>query len=514
MTAAGAAPAMMTRAEPDPRAARPWPALWALVVGFFMILLDSTIVSVATPQIMAGLGAGIGEVVWVSSAYLLAYAVPILVTGRLGDRVGPKRVYLVGLAIFTLSSAWCGLAPTIGGLIAARIVQGFGASMMTPQTMATITRIFPPQRRGAAMGVWGSVAGVATLVGPVLGGLLTDSVGWRWIFFVNVPVGVLAAVLVWRLVPRLTTHPHKFDLIGVALSAVGLFLIVFGVQEGQGHDWGAIWGVVGVWHLIVLGVVVMGLFVLWQVRSPNEPLIPMHLFADRNFSLANTAIAAVGFTITAMAFPLMLFTQGVLGLSPTVAALILVPQAVLAAALAPFVGRNLGTRLNPRHVAVTGLVLMSVSLAWFSRVMAPDVSISTLLLPSSLLGVANAFVWGPISVTATRNLPPQLAGAGSGVYNATRQLGAVLGSAAIAAAMESRLAAALPASGSMSAASMHGVVPAAISDGFSTAMSQAMLVPAGAILLGAVAAAFFAPAQASAPARRPAHPAGDPALSD
>src|SRR6185436_8446783 len=153
----------------------PWPALFALCLGFFMILVDSTIVSVETPAIIADLQADVNDVVWVSSAYLLAYAVPVLITGRLGDRYGPKNLYLAGLAVFTLASLWCGLTASIGALIAARVVQGLGASMITPQTMAIITRIFPAERRGAAMALWGATAGVATLVGPILGGVLVDA---------------------------------------------------------------------------------------------------------------------------------------------------------------------------------------------------------------------------------------------------------------------------------------------------------------------------------------------------
>ena len=251
----------------------PWPALWALCVGFFMILVDTTIVSVATPTILADLRTDVDAVVWVTSAYLLAYAVPLLITGRLGDRFGPRRVYLVGLTVFTLASLWCGFTSTIGGLIAARVVQGLGAAVMMPQTMAVITRTFPAESRGRAMSLWGAVAGVATLVGPILGGVLVDGLGWEWIFFVNVPVGVVGLVLAARLVPELPTHVRRFDLPGVVLSAVGMFLLVFGIQEGQSYDWGTIAGPVSVWSLITAGLVVLGVFVVWQARTTREPLL-------------------------------------------------------------------------------------------------------------------------------------------------------------------------------------------------------------------------------------------------
>jgi EmrB/QacA subfamily drug resistance transporter len=471
---------------------RPWPALWALVLGFFMILVDSTIVSVATPAILTELKADVGDVIWVTSAYLLAYAVPLLITGRLGDRVGPKKMYLAGLSLFTVASVWCGLTGTIEQLIIARVFQGLGAAMMTPQTMAVITRIFPANQRGRAMSLWGATAGVATLVGPILGGVLVDSLGWEWIFFVNAPVGVIGFVLAWRLVPDLPTHEHKFDLVGVALSSIGLFCLVFGIQEGQKYDWGTITGPISVWSLIIVGLVVIALFLVWQARNPAEPLLPLSLFKDRNFSLANTAITTVGFAITAMAFPLMLYAQTVRGLSPTRSALLLVPMAVISGVLAPFVGR-LTDRAHPRFIAGFGLLCCSLSLFWLGQVMAPAVPIWQLLLPIALLGVANGFMWAPIGSTATRNLPLHQAGAGAGVYNTTRQVGAVLGSAGIAVVMESRLAANLPSTpgGTMPAEGSGARLPEALHQGFSDAMAQSLSLPAAVLLIGLVAVLFF-----------------------
>jgi len=304
----------------------PWPALFALIIGFFMILVDTTIVAVANPAIKAALDpntTNLDNVVWVTSAYLLTYAVPLLVTGRLGDRFGPKNIYLIGLVVFTGASLACGLSTTLGALIAWRAVQGLGAALMAPQTMAVITRPFPPQRRGAAMGLWGATAGVATLVGPLAGGLLVDGLGWEWIFFVNVPIGIVAFVLAAILVPRLETHRHHFDILGVVLSAAALFCLVFGLQEGETYDWGVIWGPVSVWSLIIAGIVLMAVFIWSQARTKSEPLVPLVLFRERNFSLANLAIAAVGFTVTTMSLPLMFFLQLARGLTPTEAALLL-----------------------------------------------------------------------------------------------------------------------------------------------------------------------------------------------
>ncbi|UFS58915.1 DHA2 family efflux MFS transporter permease subunit [Subtercola endophyticus] len=472
--------------------AKPWPALWTLVIGFFMILVDSTIVSVATPAIQRGLDADINAVVWVTSAYLLAYAVPLLITGRLGDKFGPKYVYLTGLVIFTLASLWCGFAGDINTLIIARVVQGLGASLMTPQTMAVITRIFPATSRGQAMALWGAVAGVATLVGPILGGVLTDGLGWEWIFFVNVPIGVVAFILALKFVPVLKTRDHKFDILGVVLSAIALFCIVFGIQEGETYNWGTITGIISVWGLIIVGIVFLGLFIAWQFLNKGEPLLPLKVFRDRNFSLANVGITVMGFVITGMVLPFMLFAQDVRSLSPTQAALLLVPMAVFTSALSPVVGR-LVDRVHPRILTLFGFLTLSGSLFWESALMTPTVELWMLLFPLGLLGVANAFIWAPLSTTATRNLNPQLAGAGSGVYNTTRQVGAVIGSAAIAALMQSRLTALLPAAaGGGASAGETGALPDVAKAGFATAMSQAMLLPAIVALLGAVAVLFFA----------------------
>jgi EmrB/QacA subfamily drug resistance transporter len=488
----------------------PWPALFALCLGFFMILVDSTIVSVATPAIISDLGADVNDVVWVTSAYLLAYAVPVLITGRLGDRFGPKKLYMTGLTVFTLASLWCGLTGSVEMLILARVVQGLGASMITPQTMAIITRIFPAARRGKAMALWGATAGVATLVGPILGGVLVDALGWEWIFFINVPVGVFGLFLAARLVPTLETHTHSFDWLGVALSGAGMFLLVFGIQEGHQYHWSTT-----ILAMIVVGVGLLVLFVLWQARNRQEPLVPLGLFRDRNYSLANVNISVMGFAITALAIPLLLWAQVVRGLSPTRSALLLVPMAIMTILLARPVG-TLTDRAHPRLITGFGFAATIVSLVWLSHEMTPGVSIVALIGPMILLGIGNAFIWAPNSATATRNLPIQQAGAGSGVYNATRQVGAVLGSAAIAVLIDARLAAeGLPAF--EGTGKSGGKLPAAFVDGFSQAMATSMLLPAAVLVLGLVAALLFeqprhdgyagAPGAASAAASADAGPA-------
>lgn len=487
----------------------PWPALWALVIGFFMILVDTTIVSVANPAIKADLDpttANLDNIVWVTSAYLLTYAVPLLITGRLGDRFGPKRIYLIGLALFTLASLACGLSSSLVALVVWRAVQGLGAALVTPQTMAVITRTFPAERRGAAMGLWGATAGVAMLVGPLAGGLLVDSLGWEWIFFINVPVGIIGFVLALVLVPNLPTHRHRFDILGVFLSALALFLIVFGLQEGEAYDWGQIWGPISVWGMIIVGVVLLGIFVWTQALTKNEPLVPLRLFRDRNFSVANLAIAAVGFTVTSMSLPLMFFLQLARGLDPTQAALLLVPMAVLSGVLAPFAGRLLD-RVDPRFLLVPGILCVSLSLWWYAALLNTDTPIALFLLPSALMGLGNAGMWGPLATTATRYLPPRDAGAGAGIYNTTRTVGSVIGSAAIAAFMQSRLEANLPGAGAAGAEFGGNTLPPEIAGDFAVAMSQTLMMPAAVVLIAVAAVAFV---------RRPQPPArtGEPVAAE
>jgi EmrB/QacA subfamily drug resistance transporter len=477
---------------------RPWAALWSMVLGFFMILVDTTIVSVANPSIMRGLETTMVATLWATSAYLLAYAVPLLITGRLGDRFGPRRIYLIGLTVFTLSSLACGLSTSIEALVAARVLQGLGASLMTPQTMAVITRIFAPTERGSAMAVWGVTAGVATLVGPILGGFLLDAWGWEWIFFINVPVGVIAFVLAMCFVPRLPTSAHRFDWLGVLLSAAGMFMLVFGIQEGSSYDWGVIWGPITVWGLIIAGAVVLVLFVVWQRVQRGEPLIPLRIFRDRNFSVGTAVIVTVGLGVTSMGLPLMFYLQLVLGLAPTQAALMMVPMAVLSIALARPVGLLIDRR-DPRRIPVLGLLLVASGLLLYFLLAGPDTPIWLLLIPSAVLGLGNAFMWGPLASLTTFGLSPEYAGAGSGVYNTSRQVGAVMGSAAMAALMESRISAQLGAAagdlGSFSGEAGSGVsaLPEPLREGFAAAMAQSILMPLAVILVGAVIALCFGP---------------------
>jgi len=443
-----------------------------------MILVDGNIVTIALPHMLQDLEASLSEGMWVTSAYLLAYAVPLLITGRMGDRFGQKNLYMIGMGIFTLASLWCGLAADVQSLIAARVVQGLGASLMTPQTMSLITLMFPPNARGVAMSIWGATAGIASLIGPILGGVLVDTLSWGWIFFINIPVGLVGLFLAWRNVPVFEQKKHSFDWLGVVLSAVGLFLLVFGIQEGATYDWGTITdsfmgtGVpVSVWGLIIAGILVLGLFIGWQAINPREPLVPLSLFSDRNFSVSNVAISAMGVVAISMAFPLTLYLQQVEGLDPTQAA----------------------------RIAVIGFTLMVIGFALLRPTMVAEGNLWLMVGPMIILGAANACIWGPLSVSATRNLPPQRAGAGSGVYNETRQMASVLGSAAIttimASAITSHLSAlgpAVAAGGSSHGGAGGGVLPQMLREPYAAAMADSMMLPLVAAAVGAVVCLFYA----------------------
>jgi len=475
----------------------PLHALCALMVGYFMIPVDASVVSVANPTIMTRLDTSYDMVIWLTSAYLLAYAVPLLMAARLGDRFGLKNLYLLGLAVFTAASLWCGLSGSIEMLIAARVVQGIGAALLTPQSLSLITRIFPPERRGVAVSVWGATGGVATLVGPLAGGLLVSALGWEWIFFVNVPLGIVGLALAFRLIPVLPTHPHRFDLVGVGLSGLGIFLIVFALQQGQSTGW-APW----IWAMIVGGLGVMSVFAYWQSINTREPLIPLQIFGDRDFALSNIAVAVLSFVAMATVLTAMFYAQSVRGLSPTGSALLMVPLAITSLLLAPVVAKAVD-RFHPRPVVGFGFSLLALGLTWLSIEMAPATPIWRLVLPFIALGAAMTFLWPALIATATRNLPAHLAGAGSGVYNATRLVGAAAGSAGMAAFMASRIAHLLPhMSGAAHPPAAQGPqLSESLRAPLSVAMSQSMLLPAAVAVIGLLAAFFMVGFTASGIAR-------------
>ncbi|OLF04282.1 MFS transporter [Actinophytocola xinjiangensis] len=420
--------------------------MWGLCACFFMVMLDSTIVTVAIPAMLGGLKANLNEVVWVNSVYLLANTVPLLLTGRLGDRYGPKRVLVVGLVVFTGASLWSGLADSAGMLIAARAVQGLGAAAMTPQTLSFITRLFPPDKRGLPISVWGAVAGVATITGPVIGGLLVEHIGWQWIFLINLPIGVVSLVVALVALPDWRPgRASRFDVTGAVLCSAGLLLVVFGVQNGQHYHWGTIAGPVNVLLVIVLGVALLGLFGWRQLRTRRaaEPLIPPGLFRDGTFGAANLTHAALGFATTGMFLPLVLYLQTVLELSPLASSVLALPMAG-AAGLTAIVAGATWTRVGARTLIIAGLAVLGLGtgvLAWYVE---PDSEPWSLVPWLVVAGVGIGCVFAPLTAAATARLPGDLAGAASGVFNTSRQVGGVLGSAAVGMVLQVGIAYSVP----------------------------------------------------------------------
>ena len=417
-----------------------WRALAALCIGFFMILVDESVVSVAIPTLRAEFDAGLGAVMWVSSIYLLLFAVPLLLTGRMGDRFGQRNIYMVGMVVFTLSSLACGLSTTAGQLIVARACQGLGAAIVAPQSMAVINRVFRPQRRGTALGVWGAVAGFAMLTGPIIGGLLITTVGWSWIFFINVPLGVLALLLAWRWVPDLPRTAKRLDLVSVLVSLMAMTALVFAIQQGPHFGWP--WWV---WLLLGVAALGLGLFVHLQRRT-DQPLMPLSLFGYRNFALGSFSVSMMSFTVAGTLIPMMLFLQEGHGLSADKAGLMLAPMAAISGVMAPFVGR-LADRINPRLLSMMGFSFMAVACCSLLMCMVAGLGLWWTLVPIVVLGLGNATVWSPNSATAMRQLPLTTMGAAAGVYSTTRQVGSVVGVSCVSAVMQVSMnyAALLPA---------------------------------------------------------------------
>ena len=406
-----------------------WKALGALSVGLFLTLLDQSLVAVALPRIREDLGASLNQTVWVSAVYLLTFAVPLLITGRLGDRFGQRTIYLVGMAVFTGAALACVFAPSIEWLIVARAVQGLGGSLLNPQPLSIIHRIFAHNRRGAATGVWSAVASSAGLFGPVLGGVLVGWISWRAVFVVYVPFGLISLVLVARFVPKLPTGTSAIDWLSGAVSLIAVLGVVLALQQGPELGWGP-W----VWISLGVGVVALALFV-WMQTWSRAPLMPLRLFLTRNFSLGVMSIFSLGFTVYSVNLPIMLYLQSGQGMSSQLAGLMLVPMGIVSVLISPLIGR-LVDRLAPGLISRIGFGLLIAAMLLMAVTMIADNSAWWLLLPIVLFGVANAMSFAPNSTIALRDVPQDLVGSASGLYNTSRQVGAVLGAAALGAVMQ------------------------------------------------------------------------------
>src|ERR671937_801932 len=418
--------------------ANPWVVLVVLCMGFFMILLDITIVNIAIPSMIDGLKASLDQVLWVLNSYTLTYAVLLITAGRLGDIFGPRNVFAAGMAVFVAGSAFCGLAQDPQHLIAARIVQGVGGAALTPQTLALLTSLFPAERRGAAFGIWVAVAGIAAVAGPTLGGFLVTWASWRWIFYVNVPVGIVAFIATFLVVPDIRPGRRpRLDLVGVILASGGLFGIVFGLIEGQRYDWGAIWGAITIPEVIAAGAIVWALFMGWELFQ-TEPLVPLSLFANRNFSLMNWVGAALAMGMFGLFLPLTIYFQSVLGYAALNAGLAMAPMPLTSMVTAPWAGR-FADRIGGKYILMAGLFFFGAGMAYVAWVASPS-SHWYNFLPGLLLGgVGMGCTFAPLVTVAMRNVEPRQAGSASGILNTPRQVGGAVGLAVVGAVLQNRL---------------------------------------------------------------------------
>src|SRR5882762_1244043 len=426
--------------ESRSRPTNPWLVLVVLTSGFFMILLDTTIVNVAIPAMSAGLNTTLDQILWVLNAYILVYAVLLITAGRLGDLYGQRNLFALGLAIFTLASALCGFAQDANQLIVARILQGVGGALLTPQTLAILTSLFPPERRGAAFGIWAGVAGLATLAGPTLGGAIVTYIDWRWIFFVNFPIGIAALIATFAIIPDLRPgRHHGWDVVGVILATTGLFGVIFGLVEGERFNWGEIGSyVVTIPEVIVAGVVLLVLFVIWE-RYQAEPLVPLSLFDERNFAVSNWIAAAIAFGMMSLFLPIVIYLQSVRDFSALTAGLTLAPMSLTSMVVAPFAGR-LADRIGGKYILLTGIFVFAIGFGTLTFVAGPDSTWINFLVPAIVSGAGMGMTFAPMTTVAMRNISPRMAGAASGVLNTTRQVGAAIGSAVVGALLQNRLA--------------------------------------------------------------------------
>lgn len=455
----------------------PWAILATLCLGFFMTLLDVTIVNIALPSMMDGLGASLDEILWVINSYVIMLAVLVITTGRLGDLRGQRAMFMLGVAVFTVASLACGLAQEPATLIAARVVQGIGAAILMPQTSALLITTFPPEKRGAAFGVWGAVAGVATVTGPTLGGLLITALDWRWIFLVNIPVGALVMTMAWAIIPESGSRQRRsLDIPGVLLASVALVCLTFGLVEGERFGWGQVWRFVSIPALLGLGALLMVIFLIMQARRQDRgPLIPFALFRDRNYSVMNSVAALVSIAMVGTFLPMTIYLQSALGFTALRAGLTMAPMAAMSMVVAPLAGR-LSDRMGGKRILMTGLALFAVGMAGFVLIADVDSRWWDFLPPLVVAGIGQGCVFAPMNTIAMRNVPGPMAGAASGVLNTNRQLGQVLGSALVGAVLQSRLSHSLHAEAVDAATSLPPFVRSSFVDGFDGAAEGGLQV--------------------------------------
>jgi EmrB/QacA subfamily drug resistance transporter len=407
---------------------RKWWTLAAVAVGLFMIMLDNTVVNVALPSIQADLHIGASELEWVFNAYALTFGVLLLTGGKLADMLGRRAIFIAGLVIFTGASLWCGLAGGAGSLIAARSVQGIGAALMNPATLSIITATFPPRQRGTAIGIWAGVSALALAIGPLVGGLLTQDISWSWIFYINIPVGVLGVLAARVFIDETkdTSRAQSLDLPGLLTSGIGLFALTLGLIETNNHAWGSTY----VLSLFAIAIVSLAAFVVLELRQ-RLPMLDLSLFRDRTFAGANTVMLLIGLAMFGIFFYNSLFLQRVLNYGAIKTGATFLPMTVLIIFVAPVAGK-VADRVGPRWLMGAGMTLLTGSLLLFATL---DASSSWWnILPGLLVGgLGMAITMAPTTAAAMGSVPVDKAGVGSAVINSMRQVGGSLGVAIMGA---------------------------------------------------------------------------------
>ena len=395
-------------------------------VALFMTTLDNLVVTTALPVIRNDLHASLSGLEWTVNAYTLTFAVLLITGAALGDRFGRRRMFVIGLAIFTAGSAAAALAPSIDVLIAARAVQGLGGAIVLPLTLTILSAAVPAERRGLVLGAWGGISGLAVAMGPLVGGAVVEGISWQWIFWLNVPIGlVLIPLAYFRL--RETYGPNNaLDLPGVGLASAGLFGIVWGLVRGNQVGWGSVEIVTS----LVLGLALLGLFLLWELRA-EQPMLPLRFFRSRTFGAANAASFLMFFGMFGSIFLLAQFFQTVQGYSPLQAGLRVLPWTAMPIFVAPLAG-VLSDRIGGRPLMATGLALQAVGLGWIAFVSTPTVAYSALVIPFILSGVGMALYFAPVANVVLSAVKPEEEGQASGANNAIRELGGVFGVAVLA----------------------------------------------------------------------------------
>ena len=406
---------------------RKWWTLAAVSFGLFMIMLDNTVVNVALPAIQDDLAADLSQLQWIVTGYALSFAALMLIGGKLADAYGRRLMFVAGIVLFTGASLWCGFADSGEMLIAARVVQGVGAALMNPATLSIIAATFAPRERGMAIGIWAGVSALALAIGPLVGGLLTEHLSWHWIFFINVPVGVIAVAASFLLITESRDETHEsLDVPGLATSALGLFSLTYGLIEANEYGWTSA-RIVGAF---VVAVVALASFVVIE-RRRRSPMLDLSLFRSGTYTGANLAMLLVALAMFGVFFFVSLYMQNVLGYSAVQAGAAFLPMTVLVILVAPIAGK-LSDRHGSRWLMTIGMILLGVQLLYLSQ-LGPDASFWNLLPGFVVGGLGMSMAMTPTAAAATRAVPVHKAGVGSAVLNAMRQVGGSVGIALMGA---------------------------------------------------------------------------------